>query len=234
MRKNNYTAKRSYSNFFESIADRYPLPTRDEISKRLRRFERDKECLKEKSLIELFQRYPQNTSREDELLKVSALRGFLEDECLCTERIGRFILTIPSFDQKLRNASNGIVDALAKLSHGQKTYTTFARYYCGCHYPKIYLMGAPRVMLALLAYNFRDDYMAGYCRYSPSRYFGYLNRFRAFCAFYDLEQYSILEIQLFLYQIGKDDELAYRRLLCNQRYIGAAKNLQLLSIVKEM
>lgn len=218
--------------FFDDLRRRFPPPTAGEIQKRLERFENSEYGSEENSLIRLFQGCPGNTTREDVLLKATALKSFLHQERLNTATIVRHILNTPDFDKKLNKGVKSLVDGIALSSRAKWKYTTFARYYCGCHKPDAYLIDPPGTSLALLMYDRQDHFSEETIHRSMNRYSAFARQFEQFRDFYHLQDNSLLDIQHFLYQVAKDDVAEFSKRHPIKRDHRAFRNAEIMAFIE--
>lgn len=181
----------------------YPLPTESVIQSVLERYEKSDRCAEEKRIISFFRQLPFNKSKNDVLLKATALKSFMGNPSLHLPFITHYILSEKNFDSKLQRGVKSIVDGITASSRAKWKYASFARQYCAFHKPEFYL-GAGW-SLALVMYERLYHFMQGERFPTTIRYAEYTKPFRIFRDFYGLAQYSLLDLQHFLQQLYRDE-----------------------------
>ena len=157
--------------------------------------------LQEAALDKLFfTMAPDNTRIEDILLKVSTLNDFYSTNIFSVFPVAKHILSL-NIDTRLKQGDPTLVDAI-KTVDGRNHYS-FATKYCSHHNPLEYPIYDSYVD-KILRY-FRDT--DGFCSFKSEELKQY-DKFKqivlAFRTYYGLDQYSLKEIDQYLWQLGKD------------------------------
>lgn len=142
---------------------------------------------------------PDNACMEDILLKASALNDFYSTNIFSIFPVAKHILSL-NIDGRLRQGDPTLVDAIKAV--GGRSYYSFASKYCSHHNPLAYPIYDSYVDKVLR--HFRDA--DGFCAFESEELKRY-DRFKeivlAFRTFYRLEQYTLKEIDQYLWQLGK-------------------------------
>src|SRR5260221_3013048 len=161
--------------------------------------------LQESSLDKLFLRtYPLNKELDDVLIKVCALNEFYSTNIFNPIAIAKHIVNL-NIDESLKNDNLDLVNriALVKMKDNKNyNFYSFATKYCSHHKPTIYPIYDSFVEKMLLYFKKRD----GFSEFSKDDLHSY-SKFRdilmKFREFYGLQQFSLKEIDQYLWQIGK-------------------------------
>ena len=179
-----------------------PRPCHDEVEKYLSLWNAlENYSLQESALDKLFFTLaPSNTKIEDILLKVSTLNDFYSTNIFSVFPVAKHILSL-DIDTRLNQGDPTLVDAI-KTVDGRNHYS-FATKYCSHHNPLEYPIYDSYVD-KILRY-FRDT--DGFCSFESDDLKQY-NKFKqiilAFRTYYELDQYTLKEIDQYLWQLGKD------------------------------
>lgn len=179
-----------------------PKPCQSEVEKYLAKWSSLEDySLQEAALDKLFfSLAPGNTSIEDILLKASTLNDFYSTNIYSIFPVAKHILSL-NIDARLRQGDPSLVDAI-KAVDGRNHYS-FATKYCSHHNPLEYPIYDSYVDKVLR--HFRDT--DGFCTFGNEdlkRYDKFKQIVLAFRAYYELDQYTLKEIDQYLWQLGKD------------------------------
>lgn len=179
-----------------------PRPCHDEVEKYLRLWNALKNySLQESALDKLFFTLaPSNTQIEDILLKVSTLNDFYSTNIFSVFPVAKHILSL-DIDTRLNQGDPTLVDAI-KTVDGRNHYS-FATKYCSHHNPLEYPIYDSYVD-KILRY-FRDT--DGFCSFESDdlkQYDKFKEIILTFRTYYELDQYTLKEIDQYLWQLGKD------------------------------
>ena len=179
-----------------------PRPCQDEVEKYLRLWNAlENYSLQESALDKLFVTLaPSNTQIEDILLKVSTLNDFYSTNIFSVFPVAKHILSL-DIDTRLNQGDPTLVDTI-KTVDGRNHYS-FATKYCSHHNPLEYPIYDSYVD-KILRY-FRDT--DGFCSFESDdlkQYDKFKQIILAFRTYYELEQYTLKEIDQYLWQLGKD------------------------------
>jgi hypothetical protein len=161
--------------------------------------------LQEDSLCLLFNTLcSDNKSIEHILLKVSALNDFYSTNIFDTYSVAKHILNA-NVDLRLESKDYSLVNDIARISIKGKvrTFYSFASKYCSHHKPEIFPIYDAFVEKMLLHYQsvssfdeFKKDDLKNYERF--------IEIIETFQVFYDLRKFSLREIDVFLWLVGRD------------------------------
>ncbi|EGU9031304.1 hypothetical protein GA076_24055 [Vibrio parahaemolyticus] len=160
--------------------------------------------LQEKSLENLFKKFcPQNDKIEDVLLKVSALNDFYSTNIYDTYSVSKHILGL-SIDEKLNQGCLGLVDEVAPIEIKGKTrrFYSFATKYCSHHKPNDNPIYDSYVEKMLMHFKRRDSF----CQFKKDdlkNYRMFVQIIKEFSRYYSLEEFSLREIDIYLWLAGK-------------------------------
>lgn len=201
----------------EARAD-VPRPCVEEVEKYLQRWDNQESyLLQEQALDKLFfDVYPDNTDIKDILIKVSCLNDFYSTNIYNVFAVAKHIQTI-DIDGRLRAGDSSLVEQIALVNMGNKTmnFYSFATKYCSHHQPTKYAIWDSYVD-EVLRY-FRDvDRFCDFGREDLRTYPVFEGVLHKFAAFYDLEMYTLKDLDRYLWQLGKGK-------FPQKRYLGESK-----------
>lgn len=181
-------------------------PTPDYLSNYLQRW-RDLENyrLEEQSLALLFNKFcPSNNDLAQVLLKVSALNDFYSTNIFDTYTVAKHIHEM-KIESRLKNGDLTLVNELALVSiRGKKrNFYSFASKYCSHHFPEIFPIFDSYVEKMLLHYA-RADKFFSFRKEELKHYESFVKIINEFKAHYGLSQFSLRQIDIFLWLAGKD------------------------------
>ncbi|MFA6279807.1 MAG: hypothetical protein WC612_03310 [Bdellovibrionales bacterium] len=159
----------------------------------------------EKSLDLLFKQFcPKNTAIEHILLKVCALNDFYSTHILNVYAVAKHI-HLQNVDERLESQEYGLVNDIAKVFVNGRTinFYSFASKYCSHHKPTTYPIYDSFVEKVLCAYEKQDGF-AGFRREDFKDYGRFVEIVKKFRTFYNLNAFSMKEIDLFLWLAGKE------------------------------
>lgn len=179
-----------------------PKPCKNEIEKYLAMWASlENYSLQEAALDKLFFTLtPHNVCIEDILLKVSTLNDFYSTNIFSVFPVAKHILSL-DIDSRLVQGDPALVDAI-KTVDGRNHYS-FATKYCSHHNPLEFPIYDSYVEKVLK--HFRD--VDGFCSFETEELKQY-DRFKqiilAFRAYYGLGEYTLKEIDQYIWQLGKE------------------------------
>ena len=189
----------------EARAD-VPRPSIKEVEKYLQRWDdQESYLLQEQALDKLFfDVYPNNTDIKDILIKVSCLNDFYSTNIYNVFAVAKHIQAL-DIDGRLRSGDGSLVEQIAQVDMGNKTmnFYSFATKYCSHHQPTKYAIWDSYVD-EVLRY-FRD--VDGFCDFGREdlrTYPVFESVLHKFAAFYELEMYTLKDLDRYLWQLGKD------------------------------
>lgn len=161
--------------------------------------------LQEASLGLLFHELcPENNTIEHILLKVSALNDFYSTNIFDTFTVASHILS-HNIDAHLQNNNHDIVNTIAAVSiKGKlKNFYSFASKYCSHHKPDSFPIYDFFVEKMLLYYR-KQDRFYDFEQTDLKNYRCFIQIINGFQYFYGLEEFSLRQIDIFLWLAGKE------------------------------
>lgn len=138
------------------------------------------------------------------LLKVSALNDFYSTNVYDTHTVAKHIVAIQATD-RIASGDATVVNQMARVSVGRKerNFYSFASKYCNHHNPEAYPIYDSYVEKMLLYFLKRDGF-AKFTKTELKQYSRFVEVIRAFRQHYGLDQFSLREIDIYLWLAGKD------------------------------
>lgn len=182
-------------------------PSENEVEKYLAIWRSNDEYVRsDESLEKLFtETYPRNTDLEDVLIKVCSLNAIYSTQIFSTFTVAKHIVDL-DIDQRLKNKDKELVNQIAEVKvNGQKTrnFYSFATKYCSHHFPEDYPMYDVYVEKMLMHFMWVDEFYE-FNKVDLKHYPTYHAVIMAFSRFYGLQDFSLKEIDIYLWQAGKD------------------------------
>lgn len=184
-----------------------PRPCAAEVEKYLAAWdEQDSYRLQEKALDKLFfEVYPENTCIEDVLIKVTCLNALYSTNIFSPFTVAMHILKL-GIDERLKVGDPTLVEDIALVTMGNdemKNFYSFATKYCSHHQPRQYAIWDSYVD-EVLKY-FRDvDGFAEFTDADLKVQSSFKSILYQFAEFYGIPQYSLKDLDRYLWQLGKD------------------------------
>lgn len=161
--------------------------------------------LQERSLRKLFsQTYPLNTEMDDVLIKVCSLNDFYSTHIFSPFTIAKHIVSL-NIDDRLKNNDLQLVNDIAKVkvkSKKERNFYSFATKYCSHHEPNVYPIYDSFVEKLLMHFK-RKDKFSNFKKGELKHYPSYKRILLEFTTYYQLDKYSLKEIDKYLWQAGK-------------------------------
>lgn len=184
-----------------------PSPSIAEVEKYLAKWETlDNYSAQERALDKLFfEVYPCNADMNEVLIKVSCLNDFYYTNIYSTYSVAKRILSL-DIDARLKAGDPTLVDdiAVVTMDNGNvKNFYSFATKYCSHHKPTEYAIYDSYVEDVLKYYRDVDDFCDFFTEDLRS-YEKFVAVLRAFAKFYNLEQYTLKDLDKYLWLLGKD------------------------------
>lgn len=182
-------------------------PSVEQVSIYLKKWETmENYVLQEHSLRKLFsETYPKNIDMDDVLIKVCSLNDFYSTNIFSPFTVAKHIVAL-NIDQRLACRDMSVVNDIAKVNfNGPKTrnFYSFATKYCSHHFPNDYPIYDSFVEKMLMYFK-RDDKFHKFHRRDLKDYPLYHAILMEFRKFYMLEDFSLKEVDKYLWQAGKD------------------------------
>ncbi len=165
----------------------------------------EKYSVQEKSLNLLFNNLcTDNVKIENVLLKVSVLNDFYSTNIFDTYAVSQHILSC-NIDKDIEEKNIDLVNKIALITIGGKTrnFYSFASKYCSHHRPDIYPIYDAYVEKMLMYFKNVDGFSIFY-KYELKSYKKYLDIINKFRVFYNLENFSLRKIDIYLWLLGKE------------------------------
>ena len=183
-----------------------PTPTKSEVEKYLTRWDTlENYVLQEKSLDRLFfDAYPQNNNITDILIKCSCLNDFYSTNIFSVFPVAKHILKL-NIDERLKQGDTKLVNEIAKLNiNGKvKNFYSFATKYCSHHFPECYPIYDSFVEKVLIYFRKRDNFIP-FKNEDLKNFTNFKNILLEFKKYYKLDEFSLKDIDRYLWQLGKD------------------------------
>lgn len=177
---------------------------RNTIDQAIAAFDADAETARaESTLRDLIATYPENHKIEHVLLKVVTINALYHARVLDVDLhpLALHLVGIDDLDEKLREGTPGAVDAIWKSQGTRRHYFSFATKFCSWHRPDSYAIYDTNMWEALRAYKskelgfaFKDSECKDYACFHAI-----VKRFQSS---YDLEGYSLKDVDKFLWRVG--------------------------------
>jgi hypothetical protein len=180
-------------------------PSKEEVQKYLNKWDKlENYPLQEKALNKLFNKtYPKNENIEDVLIKVCSLNAFYSTNILSLPKIAEHIVKL-DIDNSIKNDELDIVNKIASVNVGNKEriFYSFATKYCSHHKPDVFPIYDDYVSKMLVHFNkvykFYDK--------TPDlrNYHDFTDVLSKFKSHFDLDCFSLKEIDRYLWLTGKE------------------------------
>ena len=181
-----------------------PRPTVEEVEKYLKQWDALENYVNQENSLDklFFDLIPENKLIEDILIKCSTLNDFYSTNIFSIFPIAKHILQL-DIDERLKSGDLTLIEDIAdKNVMGRRNYS-FASKYCSHHNPDqfpIYDSYVDKV----LRYFRRDDKFANFKNDDLQDYIKFRAILEEFKVYYSLEQYSLKELDKYLWLLGKE------------------------------
>lgn len=184
-----------------------PTPCKSEVEKYLAVWDSlENYTMQESALEKLFCRtYPKNTEMDDVLIKVSSLNDFYSTKIYATNAVAKHIVQL-NIDERLESEDMTLVNDIAKaeMENGNmKNFYSFATKYCSHHKPLAFPIYDSYVDKVLRYFRDRDNFYH-FKNKELKEYSVFKEILIQFRKFYGLEDYSLKEIDKYLWLLGKE------------------------------
>ncbi|HVZ83274.1 MAG TPA: hypothetical protein VG893_06325 [Terracidiphilus sp.] len=177
---------------------------RGTIDKEIAAFDAEPEtALAESSLRELICTYPNNLDSRQVLVKVIVINALYHARVrdIDLQPLSIHISKIGALDAKLTQGDPEVVDAIWNSEGTTRHYPSFATKFCSWHNHEAYAIYDGNVWEALGAYGFKNDGFA-FPERDFVKYAAFLAIVRRFQNSYGLTDYSLKDIDKFLWRVG--------------------------------
>ncbi len=183
-----------------------PNPNKTEVEKYLKKWDSlENYVLQESSLDKLFfKTYPYNTDINDILIKASSLNDFYSTNIFSIFPVAKHILEL-DIDERLQKGDETLVNdiAIIIMNGKQKNFYSFATKYCSHHFPLVFPIYDSYVEKILLYFNKKDNFYK-FKKDDLKNYSKFKNVLNQFKKFYNIDEYSLKDIDRYIWQLGKD------------------------------
>lgn len=181
-------------------------PSEAEVKKYLNKWDSlENYVLQESALDKLFfNTYPNNKDINDILIKAAALNDFYSTNIFSIFPVAKHILNL-NIDERLKNKDTSLVNDIAKVEiNGKvKNFYSFATKYCSHHYPLDYPIYDSYIEKVLILLNKRDTF-SKFKKEDLKDYTKFKRVVIDFRAFYNLNQFTLKDIDRYVWQLGKE------------------------------
>lgn len=182
-----------------------PTPCKKEVQKYLDLWDSlENYVLQENSLYKLFNKtYPKNTDIDDILIKASSLNDFYSTNIFSIFPVAKHILEL-DIDERLKNGDTSLVNDIADvtISGVKKHFYSFATKYCSHHNSDAFPIYDDFVKKVLLYFKSKDKFDV-FTADDLKDYSKFKNILISFKKYYDIDNYSLKDIDRYLWQLGK-------------------------------
>lgn len=146
---------------------------------------------------------PKNDNIEDILIKCSSLNDFYSTNIFDIHTVAQHILSL-NIDERLVRGDKSLVDEIAHVEVNGKDhfFYSFATKYCSHHQPEEYAIYDSYVEQVLISTNKREPF-SNFKRDDLKDYVTYMSVIRAFQQKFGLMNYTIKQLDQYLWQLGK-------------------------------
>lgn len=164
----------------------------------------------ESALNKLFREFcPENKQLDDVLLKVTALNAFYSTNIFSIYAVAKHILSL-DIDNRLYKGDISLVSDIAS-GHGvkgsrngkEKYFYSFATKYCSHHQPELFPIFDSYVEKLLIHLRDKDQF-TDFCQNDLRNSSKYKDIILALCDFYSIDDFTLKEIDRYLWQYGKE------------------------------
>ena len=147
---------------------------------------------------------PENKDMSDILIKCSSLNDFYSTNIFKVHNVAKHFLN-QKIDERLAVGDLNLVMDLANIEINGKRFFfySFATKYCSHHRPDIYPIYDSYVN-KLLKYFRNGDSSTAFKESNLKEYSSYYNIIQSFKSFYGLQEFSVKQIDKYLWQLGKE------------------------------
>lgn len=181
-------------------------PSKYEVEKYLKKWDTTENIvLPEKGLNKLFlSTYKNNTDIDEILIKASSLNDFYSTNIFSVVTVAKHIYNL-NIDKRLKEADETLVNDIANvvINGKAKRFYSFATKYCSHHFPNEFPIYDSYVEKVLMYFNKIDNFF-NFKREDLKDYKKFKNVLMQFKKFYNIEQYSLKDIDKYIWLVGKE------------------------------
>ena len=183
-----------------------PTPCNQEVEKYLELWDtNDKFVLQEKSINKLFTEiFPDNTNIEHVLIKASVLNDFYSTNIFSIFDMAKHIVSL-DIDKRLKKGDETLISEIGHIviADKEKYFYSFATKYCSHHNPETFPIYDSYVDKVLMHFKKRDKFTV-FKQSDLKDYPTYKDILSQFAKFYGITSYSLKELDMYLWQLGKE------------------------------
>lgn len=204
-------------NRFENVILKNHIPSVSEVNEYIQKWNGLEDYVnQEKALDKLFLKLCEdNTSIENILIKCSALNDFYSTNIFKVHNVAQHYKNM-NIDERLNAKDLTLVNDLANIVINGKSFCfySFASKYCSHHRPDVYPIYDSYVHKLLKYFRDRDSFFK-FKETDLKDYVSYCSIISHFCSHYGLEQFTVKEIDKYLWQLGKEAFNRYKMKIVN-------------------
>lgn len=181
-----------------------PKPSVKEVEKYLKQWNALENYVNQENSLDklFFDLIPENKLIEDILIKCSTLNDFYSTNIFSIFPIAKHILQL-DIDERLKSGDLTLIEDIAdKNVMGRRNYS-FASKYCSHHNPEQFPIYDRYVSKVLMHFK-RVDKFAKFTSKDLQDYIRFGATLNEFKVYYSLEQYSLKELDKYLWLLGKE------------------------------
>lgn len=182
-----------------------PKPSKNEVKRYLQKWDNTENyVLQERSLNKLFfKTYPNNNDICEILIKSSTLNDFYSTNIFSIFSVAKHIHSL-NIDERLKRKDETLVNDIATMTikGKRKRFYSFATKYCSHHFPKDFPIYDSYVEKILIYFNKQDNF-ANLKRDDLKDYSKFKDILIQFSKFYNIQEYSLKDIDKYIWQLGK-------------------------------
>lgn len=183
-----------------------PKPCKKEVKKYLNKWDSlENYVLQEESLNKLFYgEFKSNNDIHNILIKASALNDFYSTNIFSIFPVAKHIYKL-NIDNRLEKNDTSLVNDIAqvKINGVKKNFYSFATKYCSHHKPEEYPIYDSYVEKMLMYFQ-KTDQFAKFKKSDLKNYAKFKSILIEFKKFYDINEYTLKEIDKYIWQLGKE------------------------------
>ena len=181
-----------------------PKPSVEEVEKYLKQWDDLENYVNQENSLDklFFDLIPENKLIEDILIKCSTLNDFYSTNIFSIFPVAKHILQL-DIDKRLQEGDLTLVNDIANVEGIDRRFYSFASKYCSHHKPEQFPIYDSYVDKVLRHFR-RADKFASFKNEDLKDYVKFRNILGEFKSYYSLEQYSLKELDRYLWLLGKE------------------------------
>lgn len=184
------------------------MPCKEEVKKYLDVWDENTRLVEsEKAIRKVFEEYPKNNDLSKILIKASTLNTLYSTNIFSILPVAENILDL-NIDEKLKNGETDIVNKIGKIKKFDKNFYSFASKYCCHHNQDEYPIYDYYVERCLVYFNRKENFY-DFTKKELRDYDTFKNVVIAFKEHFKLRDFSLRDIDKYLYSLGKENFKRY-------------------------